>query len=489
MMVGVIIMSIFVGRQEELNSLRDLLQKRTASLVVVYGRRRVGKSRLIKEFGRHLNMYSFTGLPPRQETTLQEQLDEFSRQLARQLQLPYKQFADWGDAFFELARHIRRGQIILFFDEITWIGSCDPDFLGKLQAAWDNAFKENDELILILCGSVSYWISKNILSSTGFYGRISLKINLKEFPMPDCNIFLEKYGSALLSAYEKLKIISVTGGIPKYLEEIKGNYTAEENIKRLCFSDAGLLFSDFNYIFSALLQRKSDLYEKIVFALSDGDLEHGELFAKLHLAPGGSISSYIDELIVAGFIDRFYTWNLKSGTFSKLSQYRLKDNYLRFYLKYIKPNIPKILNGQFKGHSINALPGWASIMGLQIENLILNNRKEIKRMLGIYPDEVIADNPFFQRKTARQKGCQIDYMIQTKYGNLYVCEIKFSRNIIRKDIIEEVNAKIKSLSIPRNFSIRPVLIHAGEVHDEVLDSDFFSKIINMTELFFSSSAA
>ncbi len=232
-----------------------------------------------------------------------------------------------------------------------------------------------------------------------------------------------------------------------------------------------------------MLQRNSDIYEKILLALSNGDVEYSELFKKLSLQRGGATSAYIEELVVSGFINRYYTWNLKSGDFAKLSQYRLGDNYLRFYLKYIGPNIPKILNGQFKYHSISALPGWYSIMGFQIENLVLNNRDQIKKMLGIYPDEVIADNPFFQRKTARQKGCQIDYMIQTKHGNLYVCEIKFSRNIIRKDILEEVKTKINNLSIPRNFSIRPVLIHASEVHDEVIDNDFFSKIINMSSLF------
>lgn len=122
-------------------------------------------------------------------------------------------------------------------------------------------------------------------------------------------------------------------------------------------------------------------------------------------------------------------------------------------------------------------------MGFQIENLVLSNRHEIKQQLGIYPDEVVYDNPYFQRKTARQKGCQIDYLIQTKFGNLYLCEIKFSRTTIRKDVINEVNEKIKSLSIPRNFSIKPVLIHTSDVHDEVIDSDYFVKIIDLASLF------
>ena len=149
-------------------------------------------------------------------------------------------------------------------------------------------------------------------------------------------------------------------------------------------------------------------------------------------------------------------------------------------MKYIKSNIQKIRHGQFKNHSLASLSGWSTIMGFQIENIVLNNRDEIKNKLGIYSDEVVYDNPYFQRKTARYKGCQIDYMIQTKHGNLYLCEVKFSRNVIRKDVIEEIKNKIATLSVPRNFSIKPILIHASEIHDEIVDSNFFVKTIDLS---------
>ena len=105
-----------------------------------------------------------------------------------------------------------------------------------------------------------------------------------------------------------------------------------------------------------------------------------------------------------------------------------------------------------------------------------------RERLRIYPDEVIYDNPYFQRKNMRYHGCQIDYMIQTKFGNLYLCEIKFSRNIIRMDVVDEVKAKIKNLALPKYFSIKPVLIHASDVHDDVIDSGFFVKIIDLASL-------
>ena len=474
-------MKEFVGRQKELTLLKDLLQKRSASVFVVYGRRRVGKSRLIEEFGGNCTFFSFAGLPPQENATSQSQLDEFYQQLKRQFSTEKDSFSDWGEAFQELAKYVSSGQLILFFDEISWMGNKDPDFLGKLRNAWDTQFKKNERLILVLCGSVSTWIEKNILSNTGFYGRISLKLRLQELSLKDCNLFW-KNQSHQISAYEKLKILAVMGGIPKYLEEIKPGVTADENIKQLCFANYGLLYNDYHYIFSALLERESLYYHKIVELLAGGVEEQASISNKVKLSIGSVLSDYLDDLVSSGFIQRDYTWQIKTGNVGKLSQYRLADNYLRFYLKYIKPNISKIENQQFEDCALSALSGWSSIMGLQIENLILNNRPAIREKIGVHADEVICDGPFFQKKTARQKGCQIDYMIQTKFGNLFVCEIKFSRNIIRANIIDEVKEKINRLSIPRNFSIIPVLIHIGDVHDEVLDRQFFGKIIDMASL-------
>ncbi len=475
-------MGQFWGREEELSALRNLLNKDSASLVAVYGRRRIGKSRLIEEFGKEMKMVAFAGLPPRANITSQNQLDEFSIQMARQFKDSQANCTDWSDAFWQLSQRTAKGRILIFLDEISWLGNRDPDFLGKLKNAWDMWFKKNPKLILVLCGSVSAWITKNIISSTGFYGRISLKLSLKELALKDCQNFWGKLGGKI-SNEEKLKVLSVTGGVPKYLEEINSKLSAEENIRHLCFTESGLLFNDFEQIFSETLMRRSDIYGEVVTALSNGGLEQTEIARKIKGKGGGGLAAYLEELTAAGFISRFYAWQIKTGKTSRLSRYYLSDNYLRFYLKYIKPNANKILAGNFKHRSLSALPGWVSIMSLQVENLVLANRVVIQRKLGLYPEEIVCDNPYFQRKTTRQKGCQIDYMIQTKFGGLYVCEVKFSRNIIRKDIIDEVQEKIDRLAVPKNFSLRPVLLHANDVHDEVLDSDYFSHIINLSTLF------
>jgi hypothetical protein len=132
--------------------------------------------------------------------------------------------------------------------------------------------------------------------------------------------------------------------------------------------------------------------------------------------------------------------------------------------------------------SLGSLPGWSSIMGLQVENLVLNNRDIVLNLMGIYPDEVICDGPFFQRKTLKQRGCQIDHLVQTKLGVLYLCEIKFTRTTVNTKVIEEVREKIQRISTPKHMSIVPVLFYIGNIQDEILDAQFFGKIIDISDL-------
>lgn len=473
----------FVGRKKELHQLNLLLNKRSASLVTVTGRRRIGKSRLIEEFGRSHKIYIFSGVLPNEKTILQSQLNEFGWQLGKALGQPAFKDNDWNDLFLRLAKQTRKGRVIILLDEISWMGSLDPDFLGKLKNAWDLEFKKNPKLILVLCGSVSAWIEKNILNSSGFLGRISLSLTLEELPLFDCNHFWVESGDNI-SAYEKFKVLSVTGGIPKYLEEIQSNLSAEENIKNLCFNRSGLLFNEFEQIFSDIFGKRSEIYRRIVQCLADGKYAYENIYEKLNIEKSGVTSEYLDELVKSGFLRRDFTWNIKSGKTSKLSRYRISDNYLRFYLKYIVTNKEKIERGRFENQSLASLPGWEGAMGLQFENLVLNNRQQILQLLRINPDDVIYDNPFFQTKTIRQEGCQIDYLIQTRFDTLYVCEIKFSKHPIKADIIAEVQEKMRRLKAPRHVSRRAVLIHVNGVHEEIIESRFFSNIIDFGQLFY-----
>lgn len=472
----------FIGRAKELESLELLLKKKSASLVVIRGRRRVGKSRLIKEFVSGKTSWIFSGLPPVPGITKQRQLDDFSAQLSRSFGTPKMQASDWVEHFTFLGNLSKDKKIVIVLDEISWMGSEDPDFLGKLKTAWDLHFSENPNLIMIICGSVSSWIEENILQTTGFVGRISLDLFLEELSIKESGEF---WGAKRhrVSAYEKFKLLSVTGGIPKYLEEIIPSHSSEDNIRRLCFQADGILFREFDQIFSDLFSKKAATYGSIVKSLDHSSLSLDEISERLGIGKSGYLSRCLDDLALAGFIQEDCTWNLSTKEESKLKKFRLKDNYLRFYLRYIEPNKDRISKGVFESGSFMHLPGWESVMGLQFENLVLNNLKKLLEILRISPSEVSNFGPFFQRKTKRMKGCQIDLLIQTRHNALYVCEIKFSSSEVKSSVIEEMEKKIESLSTPKGFSTRPVLIHVNGVSQAIRESDLFNDIIDFSQFF------
>lgn len=482
-------MEKFIGRKSELAELKLLLPKKGASLVVVRGRRRIGKSRLIEEFGKKFKFLRFSGIPPTQDISAQSQRDIFFNQLYKQLNLPLPpgewSTNNWSDLFQLLANYTKKGRVVILFDEISWMGSQDPTFLGQLKNAWDMEFSKNEELILFLCGSVSTWIEKNIIKSTAFFGRISKHISLGELSLPESNLFLEAQGF-IGTDYEKLKLLSVMGGVPWYLEQINPKLNADENIKNLCFRKDGLFVTEFDMIFHDLFSKRSEIYKRIITILSKGSCEFNDLSQELSYEKSGVLSGYLDDLIQAGFIERDYTWLIKTGKESRLSHFRLSDNYLRFYLKYIESNLPKISRDTFADTSISALPGWDTLIGLQFENLVLNNRKLIRKLLHVRPEDLVYDNPYFQRKTSNNDGCQIDYLIQTRHNLMFACEIKFSRKEIKFDIVKEMKDKIARLSIPRGFACSTVLIHANGVADDVVDSGCFSTILDFGSLLHES---
>ena len=474
-------MTPFFGRKAELERLQRCLKKKTSSLVVIRGRRRIGKSRLAMEFGKNLPTLTFTGLPPDDgiRITAQDQRDEFARQLKVQTEICGIQTDDWGNLFYHLAQHVKKGRFLVILDEITWMGSQDATFLGKLKNAWDLYFKNNPKLILILSGSLSTWIEKNILSHTGFMGRLSLDMVIDELPLHVCNEFWGKNRDRI-SPYEKFKILSVTGGIPRYLEEIAPELTAEENIHQLAFHKGGILYEEFERIFSDLFSKRCESYKKIVKTIENGPKDINSICELLKIKKGGLLSDYLDDLVETGFICRDYTWNVKTGKSSELSHFRLKDNYLRFYLKYIEPHKVKIeTEGSMKP------PAYYTIMCLQFENIVINIRKNLYRIIGIASEEVVFANPYFQRKTLEHPSCQIDFLIQSKFNTLYLCEIKFSKEKVGTSVIREVEEKIKKLKVARQFSIRPVLIHVNGVQESVIESGYFAKIIDFSEFLVS----
>ncbi|MES2199010.1 MAG: ATP-binding protein [Chlamydiota bacterium] len=470
----------FIGRKEEIDGLKNLIRKKSASLVVIKGRRRIGKTRLAEEFAGNFDThYTFAGLAPSEVTTSQDQKTEFLRQMKRQ-GIRSLGDSDWGSLFDDVATACQKGKILVLLDEISWMGHNDDTFLAKLKNSWDLEFKKNPNLILILSGSNATWIEKNILTDTGFVGRISYRLTLEELSLFESNKFWGK-NTANISSFEKFKILSITGGVPRYLEEILPQESAEENIQRLCFRKEGLLFHEFEDTFSDALSKKSGSYRVILKLLAEGRSSLGEVAKAIgRNRPDGDVSEFLEDLCSVGFVTRDYTWNLESGNDSIISLFRLSDNYIRFYLKFIEPNKEKIL-----GNTMRSLPkGWDSIMGLQFENLILskNNRLKIYELLGIPLESIVRANPFLQTQTVTRQKCQIDFLIQTKEGNLYICEIKFKKDEVDSGVVSEVKEKIKRLKRKKHMSCRPVLIHVNGVSESIQQNDYFIKIIDFGKL-------
>lgn len=472
-------MNKFIGRQHELEMLRKQPSHK-ANMVVLRGRRRIGKSRLAAEFAKDKVFLSFAGVAPEEEITAQDQLDEFARQFYSHFKLPPVTFKDWSDAFANLTAQLTQEPTVILLDEISWMGNADPLFVGKLKNWWDLYLQKYPNLTLILCGSVSIWIEENIINSTALFGRISLFLYLEELSIAESHEFL-RHLNFKGSDYEVFKILSVTGGVPWYLEQISPSLFADENIRNLCFLKGGSLTHEFDRIFTDLFDVRGAIYKKIVQELAHGMRTLAELRTSLGYKQGGVLGKYIKDLCTAGFVSVDNTWSFKTKKQGKQSLYRLSDNYLRFYLKYIEPNLDKIDKNTFVNLSLLDLLAWDSIMGLQVENLILKNRATLLKKIGIPLQDILNETPYVQKQTKQHRGCQIDYLIQTKTNNLIVCEFKFQNRTLGNEIIDAMKEKIKRLSIPRGFGVASVLVHMGGVSDSLIDSQYFYRIVDLRD--------
>lgn len=477
---------LFIGRKNELERLETLHRKKTPHLVVVKGRRRIGKSRLIHFFASKCTnhrFWNFAGLAPEDGMDDQSQRDHFGRQLAAHLKLPPFTFQDWTDAFEHLSRYMKAGDILLF-DEISWMGSKDLSFIPKLKAWWD---KQHLPILAFFCGSVSTWIEENILKSTAFFGRIHLTITLEPLPIPDSYQLLRASGFQG-SDYDTYKLLNILGGIPWYLEQVSPGQTADDLIKQLCFEKDSLLVLEFDRIFHDLFNGKGASYKKILNALKEGMKTLADIRKTIAFPHSGTLSTLMEHLIIAGFVQKQPLWSFKTNKPLKQSLYRICDPYMRFYLKLIEPQQSKIDLGGFQGVAISTLPGFEAHIGLQLEQLLLQNTTLLLKSIGINPADVIASGPFRQSKTNTKGGCQIDYLVQTATKNLFLCEFKFKRRELGIDLISEVQEKIKALKVPRGFATIPVLFHIGGVSTPLATSGYFYRIVDIADFLAASPA-
>ena len=477
-------MENFIGREEQLERLSGLWRKGTPSLVTCRGRRRIGKSTLVEEFARRTakHFIRFAGLPPAPGQTNADQLKEFAGQLSAQTGEPREKFSDWSDAFRALDRVIRDGErTVVLLDEISWMGGKDSNFPGKLKNAWDMLFKSHSKLILVLCGSVSAWIADNILSGTGFVGRDSLDLVLRELPPRDCAKLWGRK-SERLAVRDKLDLLAVTGGVPKYLEEIRPELSTETNIRDLFFTPEGLLYRDFRQVFGDLFGRRADDRQSILETLAGGAKSLSEIALALGQERNGHLGDRLSELEQAGFIARDGGLNPQTGLPARAETWRLSDNYTRFFLRFVRPHAHAIEKGLFRFSSLSQLPGWEAVLGLQFENLVLNNAARLAPLVGFDSALLLSAAPWRKvEKGNAGSGVQIDLLYQTQRAACVV-EIKRRREI-GSEIVDEVARKVKRLPLRSGMSVRTALVYDGELAPSVEADGWFDFLIPASHLF------
>jgi hypothetical protein len=484
-------MKTFVGRHREISQLTDLTRKSTASLITIQGRRRIGKSTLVRHFCTLQKMpcFEFQGLPPRALATNQGQLDEFARTLAKHLGVRELHFSNWTEVFEHLdllcAKHLRdKKKFVIFLDEISWMGGRDTDFPGYLKDVWDRRLSQNPNLILVLCGSVSSWIQKNILDSTGFVGRVSREFLLKELSIAESTSLLR---SALpsLTCQEVAQILSITGGIPKYLEEFSPYKTVETAVLRLILQPSGFLFNELETIFSESFAKRDTLYREVLKILIKKPLTPHQLAEQIGHPLNGDWTAHLSNLELAGFLRRDYSWDFR-GEASKTSILRVADNFARFYLKYVEPKKSRLTKLPINSDSISSLLNWNSTFGLQFEGLMLNNLESLVRVAQIPGGEILQVGPYYQSPTKAKEGVQIDCLVQCKKGILHAFEFKTGQQI-GMAAEQDARRKTTALKTPRGFAIRNYLVYLGTLSEELAASDFFDRLIPFEEFIFTDT--
>ncbi|MBP5672007.1 MAG: AAA family ATPase [Victivallales bacterium] len=474
---------MFVGREKELASLALLLEKGTSSIVACRGRRRIGKSTLIKEFARRndLKLINIDGLPLHRKQTNRDQLINFALKLAKctghEAGVPQNWFQAFGmlsDAIDDSAR------TLVLLDEISWMGHYDDDFAGYLKSAWDDELKEHDNVILVICGSVSSWIRKNILDNAGFGGRFSRDIVLGELTPAECTKFWGERATRL-AVREIIDVLSVTGGVPRYLEDVNPALSADENIKRLFFHHDGPLFKDFKAMFSEIFGDGAVQKGQILRCLSEKAMTLSEIAEELDVERGGALSESLKDLCEAGFLAADNGCNPETGRLSKEIRYRIRDNYTRFYLKYVEPEEANIRNGQYEFISLSMLPGWESVMGLAFENLVVNHAMTLMEAFHLGGIPILSVAPYKRR--ARKDGTggvQIDLLVQARKA-VCIVEVKRQKQI-GEEVEREVAEKVSRLKIQKGISIRTALVYDGELADVVRGNSYFDAIVSSREL-------
>ena len=462
------------GRRREVALLDTVYGSGSAEFVAIYGRRRVGKTYLIREYFKGLDaLYvEFTG---QRDASLAVQLNEFREKLETTFYAgkPIPRLDSWNTAFKTLAtalqatlatQKVRRA--VVFLDELPWMAVPKSKLIQALDHVWNTQLSTMPKVILVVCGSAASWMIDNLIHAKGgLHNRITRRIRLAPFTLPETIDFL-KARSVNLGLKADAELYMAIGGVPHYLNQIDRRLSASQNIAALCFSENGILRTEFTSLFRALFG-DSGVYEKIVRALATtrNGMTRTQLLSSLRTDSGGSLNRKLNELEEAGFIARLTPYNRRT----KNALYRIIDPYVYFYLSWIEraPGGVFSSNGEKYWLEKHRTPGYQAWAGYTFENLCLTHAPWIQKALGL--DHISCDvgswNYVPPRGRATHSGAQVDLLFDRSDGLISLCEIKFNTEIfaVDKSYARELKRKIEIFQTvtKTNKKIQLVLITFG----------------------------
>ncbi len=429
-----------IGRKDEQEIMESLLKSAAPELLAVYGRRRVGKTFLIKNFFASAMVFSFSG---QLNGSKADQLHNFAAQLDKWFPQDKNRPRpkSWPLAFTQLQACLEKTKgkkkKVIFFDELPWLDNHKSGFLSAFDYFWNSFVSDRNDLLVTICGSAASWIINKVINNKGgLHNRVTKRIRLQPFTLQETQTYLQ-HKNIMYSHYQVLQLYMVLGGVPHYLNGVERGKSVPQNIEKLCFAKDGLLAGEFQNLYASLFTNyeKHIQLVKTLATKSDG-LTRTEIITNSKLQTGGAISTVLTELVESGFAEKIYPFNKKE----KDSLYRLTDEFSLFYFRFMETETSNE-KGQWLAKS--ATPAYINWCGYAFESICLKHIVQIKRGLQIAGIQS-SQSSWYKAGNQQEDGVQIDLLIDRADQCINICEIKFSNKpfVIEKKYAESLEKRI-----------------------------------------------
>jgi len=463
----------FVGRLRELEALRA--PSRTSRITAIYGRRRVGKTRLVEEAYRDRRMLTFEGI---EGAGSAEQRAHFRDTLFRHSGVAAHRAAsaaEWTDLLLLLAEYVGTGPCVIFCDELQWMAAGRRELVGKIKYVWDTVLSRWPGIHLILCGSVSSFLVDRVIRSSALHGRIDRVIELQPLPFSDVRSgFFGRRGTR-----EALEAYLVFGGVPNYLEMLDERQSLRLNLATHCFEPHGYFVDELDRLFVSHFGTLRH-YRSIVELLARKRLAtRGAVAKHLGMTSGGRVSDLLDDLSLAGFIDAYGPVHNPGSP--RLRRFRIADPFLRFYLRFIGPLRNRIKQSPAGVPLARALPDarFHVFRGLAFEHFCYQHADAIAKALGF--SAVAYDYGPWYGRSDLATGAQVDLLFLRADSVITLCEVKFKERL-GPEVIAEVERKVATIRARDDRSIERVLISAFAPTEELSELGYFDRVLLSEDL-------